>query len=98
MITDGAVLGFDWDEGNRQKNWLGHRVSAKECEEIFFDENKKIAEDSKHSVKEKRHLIIGKTRADRLLYAVFTVRKQKVRIISARDLNKKERHLYEKAT
>jgi len=87
---------FIWDKGNLDKNWRKHKVKTKECEEIFFDENKKIAKDKLHSNGEKRLIILGKTKKRRLLYLVFTMRNKKIRVISARDTNKKERKLYEK--
>ncbi len=90
------ITEFEWDVGNKGKNWKNHRVSDEECEEIFFDKDKKILKDTMHSAKEERHIVIGKTKSARLLFIVFTLRKNKVRIISARDLNKKEKYLYEK--
>jgi hypothetical protein len=92
----GEPLDFDWDEGNLDKNWEKHRVINTECEEIFFDENKRILKDKMHSDTEERYIILGKTKEERLLYLVFTIRNDKVRVISARDINKKERRLYEK--
>lgn len=87
---------FEWDEGNQGKNWQKHHVGISEAEEVFFDEHKKLYPDPIHSGKEKRKIIIGKTKKDRVLFLIFTIRKQKVRIISARDLNKREEGLYEK--
>ena len=98
MITIRELIQFIWDKGNFDKNWLKHRVTNRESEEVFFDKNKKIAEDRFHSDKEERYIILGKTKGKRLLFIVFTLRGKKVRIISARDMNKKERSLYEKAT
>lgn len=89
---------FEWDEGNSQKNELKHAVSQKEIEEVFFDEKKKTFPDIVHSGKEERFRIIGKTRNTRLLFVVFTIREQTIRVISARDINKKEEPLYEKTT
>lgn len=88
---------FIWDKGNKDKNWIKHQVADKECEEIFFDKNKKIYKDKLHSAKEERFILLGKTKNNRLLYVVLTIRNKKIRIISARDINKKERKLYEKA-
>src|SRR3990167_3811198 len=84
------VSGFEWDKGNRGKNFLKHKVADGECEEVFFDQNKKILEDTQHSVKEERYILIGKTKKNRLLFVIFTLRKNRLRIISARDLNRKE--------
>ncbi|PIQ69936.1 hypothetical protein COS55_01010 [Candidatus Shapirobacteria bacterium CG03_land_8_20_14_0_80_40_19] len=89
-------LSFDWNEGNLDKNWLKHKVSLKEAEEIFFNRPLKIFEDEKHSQKEERLLAYGITNRRRQLMIVFTLRGEKIRIISARNQNKKERRIYEK--
>ncbi len=97
MIVFKKPLAFDWNKGNIDKN-KKHNVDDKESEEIFFDKNKVIYRDVLHSNKEKRWIIIGKTKKERLLFVVFTIRKNKIRIISARDINRKEVILYEKKT
>ena len=88
---------FEWDEGNIGKN-IKHKVEDNESEEAFLDEGKVIFKDKLHSLGEERFIILGKTKKDRLLYLAFTKRGEKVRIISARDINKKEAHLYEETT
>ena len=98
MIIAKEPIQFAWDKGNEDKNWIKHKVTSKECEEVFFDKNKKISKDISHSRKEERHILIGETRLKRLLYIVFTIRKEKIRTISARDINRKEKKLYEKTT
>lgn len=90
-------LSFEWDAGNQDKNWIKHTVSTSEIEETFFDNDKKLYPDPIHSHQEARKLLIGKTKKGRLLFVVFTIRNKKVRVISARTLNKKEKELYEKA-
>lgn len=98
MIELKTPIHFEWDKGNQDKNWNKHRVTQEEAEQVFFDTHKLITEDSLNSTEEKRHRIIGKTKAHRLLFVVFTMRGDKVRVISARDLNKrKEAKFYEKA-
>ena len=87
--------GFEWDEGNIRKNWERHRVSYIECEEIFFNSPIVFNKDEPHSASEDRYFVLGKTDADRLLFVVFTVRDRKIRVISARDMNRKERKVYE---
>lgn len=84
---------FDWDEGNLEKNWLKHGVSPLECEQIFFNQPF-IAPDLSHSLTEDRFFVLGRTDADRYLFLVFTMRGKKIRVISARDMNKKERKIY----
>lgn len=88
------VEGFQWDKGNIDKNWLKHQVLHLECEQIFFNEPLIVEDDLKHSTKEKRWYILGRTDNDRKLFLVFTIRKNKIRVISARDMNKKERSVY----
>lgn len=89
------VTEFDWNEANIE-HIARHNVQPQEAEEVFFDEEHVLTEDVKHSVGEKRFVIIGKTKKERMLYQVFTKRKKKIRIISSRDINKKEVRLYEK--
>lgn len=97
MVTNKEPIEFNWDNGNKNKNWIKHRVTDGECEEIFFDENKNIYKDKLHSAKEERFILLGKTNKERLLYAVYTIRKNTIRIISARDADRKEEKLYEKS-
>ena len=89
------LLEFEWDKGNLEKNQK-HGIENSECEEPFFDDNKVILRDILHSGSENRFILLGKTKRERLLFVVFTTRETKIRIISARDLNRKERHLYER--
>ena len=88
---------FEWNQGNIGKN-AKHNVDDKEAEEVFFDKNNRKFKDKLHSKGEERYRIIGKTEKGRLLFVVFTIRQNKVRIISARDINRKEQYLYEKKT
>jgi len=88
--------GFDWNQGNIDKNLIKHFVSAKECEEAFFNKPLKLSFDKKHSNGEKRFQVLGQTDKSRRLFIAFTVRKNKIRVFSARDQNKKERIKYAK--
>lgn len=92
-----SAQGFDWDEGNQDKNWLKHGVSNGECEELFFNLPLIIADDTKHSELESRYYALGQTNAGRLLFLSFTIRADKVRVISARDMSRKERDIYGQA-
>ena len=87
--------GFEWDEANIKKNWLKHKVNSQECEQIFFNQPLIVADDIKHSQKENRYYALGQTDTNRLLFIVFTTRKNLIRVISARDMNRKERRFYE---
>ena len=87
---------FDWDEANSEKNWIKHKVRRSECEQVFFDTKNIGFPDLKHSREEKRFLMLGSTKEGRRLIVTFTIRKSKIRVISARDQNKRERQTYEK--
>ena len=90
-----GCAGFEWDEHNTKKNWQRHRVTPSECEEIFFNRPLVVRDDMKHSEKENRLYALGNTDAGRPLFVVFTVRGGNIRVISARDMNHKERRAYE---
>ena len=96
MINLSKITGFDWNNGNIYKNWLKHKIKAEECEQIFFHKPLIINFDSKHSNSENRYYTLGKTDSFKLIFTVFTIRKNKIRIISARSMNKKERKIYGK--
>lgn len=87
--------GFQWDRGNIDKNLIKHNVENWECEQVFFNKPILVLEDPRHSLSEKRWAAFGKTDADRLLVVVFTKRGSLLRVISARDMNKKEKQFYE---
>ena len=89
---------FQWDAGNREKNWIKHRVTNAECEETFFDPHKRLLYPIVRGNHEMRHILIGYTAGKRLLFVVFTTRRHTVRVISARDAHRRERHLYEETT
>ena len=95
MICDKNLVAFSWDKGNIGKN-KKHHVADKECEEAFFDPKKVTINDPIHSTTEARFILLGKTKQSRLLYVVYTTRNNHIRIISARDINRKEVKLYEK--
>jgi len=92
----GNYLEFEWDGGNRTKNWVKHKVKIRETEETFLDSKALISEDPNHSKVEFRWLLLGKTARVRKLAVVFTRRTNKIRVVSARPMNKKERRLYER--
>ena len=97
-MGDGAeATGFEWDDGNADKNWIRHRVSQSECEQIFFNRPLVVMEDEIHSLEELRYFALGQTDAGRLLFVVYTLRGEKVRVISARDMTRPERKDYEHA-
>ncbi len=90
------VVGFQWDEGNADKNWIAHDVENRECEQVFFNVPLLVLDDPRHSVAEKRWVALGRTNGGRHLLVIFTIRGNLIRVISARDMNRKERRFYEK--
>jgi uncharacterized protein len=91
------ITGFEWDDGNRQKNWEKHQVSSSECEEVFFNLPLLLQNDPRHSQSEPWFYVLGQTNVGRLMFIAFTIRNDKIRVISARDMSEKERVIYEKA-
>ena len=89
-----GCTGFQWDEGNDQKNFIKHGVTQSECEEVFFNSPLLVADDEEHSQNEDRYYVLGQTDASRLLFLVFTVRGSALRVISARDMSNKEKRSY----
>lgn len=89
--------GFQWDEGNVDKNWIKHKVSWIECEEVFYSEPLLVASDVRHSHAESRLYALGQTDEGRLLFVVFILRERLIRVISARDMSQRERKEYERA-
>lgn len=87
---------FEWDLGNKDKNWEKHKVHFKEAEEVFLNKPLIIFSDLKHSFVEKRFQALGLTDKKRYLTVFFTLRNDNIRVISARDQSKKERSKYEK--
>jgi uncharacterized DUF497 family protein len=87
--------GFEWDEHNSNKNWVKHRVSPSESEQTFFNVPLIISDDAEHSSTEKRYYSLGSTDQKRYLFIIFTIRNHKIRVISVRDMNRKERKEYE---
>ncbi len=86
--------GCDWDEWNTAKNWEPHRVTPEEAEDVFFHEPMLVRNDVKHSQIEKRYLAMGETRSGRRLIVVFMIRKNLIRVISVRDMSRKEAEAY----
>lgn len=100
MIVFNKIIGFDWDTGNARKSEEKHDVSMAEAEQVFFNAPLLLLEDASHSQKEPRLHALGKTDGGRELHITFTLRKdgQLIRVISARDMHRKERLIYEQAS
>ncbi len=99
MFIPNEISGFEWDEGNSRKNDK-HGVTMAEAEQVFFNAPLLLLEDSGHSQQEIRIHALGKTDDARALHITLTLRNsgQLIRVISARDMHRKERVIYEQAT
>ncbi|MDB5606554.1 MAG: hypothetical protein JWP25_3454 [Bradyrhizobium sp.] len=99
MIDVDQITSFDWDDGNSRKSADKHDVSQAEAESVFFNDPLIVVEDAKHSEKEQRLNALGKTAQNRLQHITFTLRQNGtlVRVISARNLHRRERKAYEQA-
>jgi hypothetical protein len=89
--------GFQWDEGNSEKNWLAHKVTRAECEQVFFNRPLVSPGNDRATGWERRYYLLGQTDAGRRLFIVFTIRGDLVRVISARDMSRGERGVYQHA-
>ena len=98
MIDLARIVGFDWDPGNARKSLEKHGVSQLEAEQVFLDPHLTVLSDFAHSQTERRLQALGKALGGRYLHVTFTLRGEgtKIRVISVRDMNRKERVLYEK--
>lgn len=97
MTFKSGILAFEWDEGNTDKSYHKHGISPKEAEEVFVDEDSFVFPDVKHSQNEPRYIMLGRTFEGKKLFVVFAIRKEKIRIISARRMHGKEVQKYENA-
>lgn len=86
--------GFDWDERNTEKIWSKHQVSRTECEQVLFNQPIVVGEDADHSQEEMRYYVLSQTDKGGELFLVFTIRGGLIRVITARDMSRKERRIY----
>ena len=98
MFDLSLIVGFDWDDGNARKNDK-HGVNQSEAEEVFFNQPLLLLDDTRHGGQESRFHALGRTHAGRTLHIAFTLREDGtlIRVISARDMHRKERSIYEQA-
>jgi hypothetical protein len=89
-------VGFDWDEANVEKNWEHHHVTQEEAEDVFFSEPLVVRGDIRHSRREKRYYALGQTSRGRRLFVAFTIRRKLIRVISVREMNRREQEFYDK--
>ena len=98
MIDLTKVAGFQWDDGNARKN-AQHGVSMAEGEQVFFNSPLLLMPDARHSAAEARFHALVVDHGGRQLHVTFTLRDgdRLIRVISARDMHRKERQIYEQA-
>ncbi len=98
MIDFSSIVGCEWDAGNERKNDK-HGVSMAEAEQVFFNAPLLVLDDEAHSQSEARFHALGQTDDERRLHITFTLRRSGalIRVISARDMHRKERSVYEQA-
>lgn len=86
---------FEWDENKADKNLLKHQVSFHEAKTVFDDPLYIDFYDPDHSVDEDRYLIVGQSNQERILIVSYTERANSIRLISAREVTRQERKVYE---
>ena len=94
-FLEGGHYVFEWDSGNRTKNWTRHGVTARECEEVFLGGALPVGVQVAPPANESRYAVVGETKAQKRLFVVFTLRGRRIRIISARLMTREEREDYD---
>ena len=94
MVSAPDFEGFDWSGGNAEKNWNRHGVAPAETEQVFFNTPLLRGDDPTHSGTERRFYALGQTDEGRALFIAFTMRGRRLRVVSARDMSRKERRAY----
>ncbi len=100
MVGLDRAEGFEWDGGNSRKSADKHGVNQGEAEQVFFNAPLLVLTDERRSILEPRYYALGRTDAGRRLTISFTLRDagRRIRVISARDMHRKERARYEQET
>jgi hypothetical protein len=94
LVSAPDFEGFDWSGGNAEKNWKGHGVVPAEAEQVFFNTPLLWGDDPMHSGTEQRFYALGQTDEGRALFVAFTMRRRRLRVVSVRDMSRKERKVY----
>jgi len=100
MVDFARIVGFEWDEGNSRKSAEKHGVSQAEAEQAFLNHPLLVVADAKHSQAELRFHALGRADDGRRLHITFTLRRDEttIRVISARNMQRKEASRYEQET
>lgn len=86
---------FEWDPRKEASNRRKHGVEFREAATVFGDPLAMTFPDTDHSLSEQRFLTIGASGSGRVLVLAHTEEADKIRIISARDVTRRERKFYE---
>ena len=86
---------FEWHPNKAVRNLVKHNVSFNEASTVFGDPLSLTFPDPDHSDSESRYITIGESTQGRLLIISHTDRGQRIRIISARTVTRRERKIYE---
>jgi uncharacterized DUF497 family protein len=97
MIDLSYITGFEWDEASRKSNWQRYHIEEGECHDVFFNLPLFVQTDLENIPVKRRSYILGQTLSGRKLFIAFTIHKDKIRIITARDMSKREQLLYDQA-
>jgi uncharacterized DUF497 family protein len=89
------LIAFAWDPEKARNNLQKHGVAFSEAATVFRDRLSVTISDPDHSNVEDRFITIGISASGRLLMVAHTDRENGTRIISARELTRKERKAYE---
>ena len=90
-----TIIGFEWDAGNESKSVHKHSIERQEAEQVFASRPLVLLDDAAHSQTELRYHAFGKSNAGRLLHVSYTIRGNRIRVISARPMNRRERRFFE---
>jgi len=86
---------FEWDRKKAANNFRKHKVSFDEAVTVFYDPLSATFNDPEHSIGEERYITVGYSSTRRLLVVSYTARDDRIRIISTRRANTKEKRRHE---
>ena len=87
-------LTFEWDESKAEENERKHEVSFEEAKTVFNDPFSITIYDPDHSENEDRYLDLGLSSRGRVLVVSYTERGENIRLISSREVTRRERGIY----
>ncbi|MBR0261931.1 MAG: BrnT family toxin [Selenomonadaceae bacterium] len=85
-------LNFEWDREKAKLNKIKHGISFKTATAVFDDPNRLDLPDDDHSFDEARRKVIGMV--DDILFVIYTERRDRIRLVSARKAEEYERSDY----